>query len=72
MNKPNYPELQLTMRDDSPNYMKRHIIPASQLDFYNNPDSYTEENERLQAQIGAETMRQEFEYIINQFNNTVR
>lgn len=71
MNRPNQPVPQLYMRDDSPNFMMRHITPVSQLDFHANPDMFTEENERLQAKIGAEVMRQEFDNLINTFNEPI-
>lgn len=51
-------------RDDGPNYMRRSIQAVSPAEFHENPDYYTEKNERLEDSIKTEERRQEFHNIV--------
>jgi len=52
-------------RDDGPNYMRRTIQAVTPDEFHNNPDYYTERNERLEDNIKIEERRQEFHNIVS-------
>jgi len=53
-------------RDDGPNYMRRTIPAVSPAEFHQNPDYYTERNERLEDTIKTEERRQQFHDIVSE------